>query len=84
MIARSRSNSSELGACSHSFKLAAGNSRPMTGVTSNDSKESKELLSFKGSLCKDFAAGTLSATIGTTGVVVVSATEGAIGNMFGI
>ena len=56
----------------------------MTGVTSNDSKESKEPLSFKGSLCKDFAAGTLSATIGTTGVVVVSATEGAIGNMFGV
>ena len=82
-MARSRSNSSELGACSHSFKLASGNSRPMTGVTSKEWKGSREPLSVKGSLCKDFAAGAVPATIGTTGVVF-SATEGAIRDMFSV
>lgn len=81
VMARSRSNLSELGACSHSFKLAVGNSRPMTVVTSKDSKESREPLSFKGSLCRDgLTAGVVSFTIGTSRVVALSTIAGAIGN----
>lgn len=81
-MARSRSNSSELGACSHSFKLAVGNSLPMTVVTSNESNESREPLSLKGSFSRgDFTAGAVSFAIGTTGVAVLSAIEGAIGNV---
>lgn len=55
----------------------------MTGVTSKEWKGSREPLSSKGSLCKDFAAEAVPATIGTTGVVF-SATEGAIRDMFSV
>lgn len=48
MIARSLRSSSEFGALSHSTKLAVGNSRPMTGVESNDSYPSRAPDSLKG------------------------------------
>jgi len=48
-MARSRISSSELGASSHSVRLAVGNSRPMMGVTSNDSYESRAPESLRGS-----------------------------------
>lgn len=41
VTARSRRSSSELGALSHSTRFAFGNSRPMMGVTSKDSKLSR-------------------------------------------
>lgn len=77
-MARSLSNSSELGACSHSFKLTVGNSRPMTVVTSKESKGSRAPLNSKGFLWGDSTAGTVSFAIGTTGVGALSAIEGAI------
>lgn len=78
MTARSRSKASELGLCSHSFRLALGNSRPMTGVTSKDSKDSREPLSFKGSFWRDLVAEAVSLVTGTTGVGMLSIVAGAI------
>jgi len=49
VIARSRIKSSEFGARNHSFRLTSTNSRPMTGVTSKDSKVSRTPLVFRGS-----------------------------------
>lgn len=52
VMARSRSSSSEFGASNHCFKLASGNSRPMTVVTSNELNWSNAPLSLSGSLCE--------------------------------
>jgi hypothetical protein len=57
-MARSRSNASEFGAHKKSFRFALGYSRPMTGVTSNDSKAFRAPLSFKGTRSGPFAART--------------------------
>ncbi len=50
VMARSRISSSELGARSHSARSASTNSRPMVGVTSNDSYLSRAPESLRGSL----------------------------------
>lgn len=49
VIARSRISSSEFGARNHSFRLTSTNSRPMTGVTSNDLYAFSTPFDFKGS-----------------------------------
>lgn len=67
-MARSRRSSSEFGEHKKSFRFALGNSRPMTGVTSKDSKASKAPLSFKGA-----CPGP-----GETGTAVSEAKEGAM------
>lgn len=56
-MARSRINASEFGAHKRSFRFALGNSRPITGVTSKDSKASRAPLSFRGTRPGPFAAG---------------------------
>ena len=71
--ARSRSRSSELGARRKSFKLALGNSRPITGVTSNDSKASRVPLYLIGSRARPVNV-IFSSFMGTTvGAVSVTA-----------
>lgn len=67
VIARSRMSSSELGALSHSFKLASGNSFPITGVTSNDLNWSRAPLSCNGSF-----GGTYSSATTFVGAVMVA------------
>ena len=51
VMAKSRINSSALGALSHSTRLALGNSRPMMGVTSKCSYWSRIPESLRGSTC---------------------------------
>lgn len=77
VIARSLSSSSELGALSHSTRLALGNSRPMTGVESKDSYASRTPVVFRGSLC---SMGSVEAALDLTGAStgVVSTADGAI------
>lgn len=77
MAARSRSKSSEWGARRKSFRFAFGNSRPMTGVTSNDSNASSAPLSLMGVLSRPLRVILLSSVIGMIGVVV-SVREGAM------
>lgn len=48
VMARSRSRSSEFGACSHSVKSTFSNSVPMMGVRSKDWYFSRDLPSFSG------------------------------------
>lgn len=69
-MARSRSSSSEFGAHKKSFRLALGNSRPMTGVTSNDSKASRAPLSFKGARPGPAAAGTMVSVVKEGAIMV--------------
>lgn len=69
-------SSSELGARNKSFKLTSGNSFPITGVTSKESKLFKVPESFKGSFSITFDGSLLSMT-GTT-EAAASATEGAM------
>ena len=53
MIAKSLSSWSELGALSHSARLASGNSFPMTGVTSKDLNWFRMPVNFSGELFDD-------------------------------
>lgn len=50
----------------------------MTGVTSNDSKDSREPLSFKGSFWKDLVAESVSLVTGITGFGILSIVVGAM------